>query len=371
MMIAAFALMAALAADGTVSGVVHDSTGAVVSGAAVVVRAGSGTEQRATTGDGRFTIAAPDGADLTVIVRAGGFAEKTAPVPAVHTGDLDLVLEPATLLETVTVTPTRTEQRLGDIPASINVVTSKEIEASPALVADDVLRQVPTFSLFRRASSLVAQPTTQGVSLRGLGPSGQSRTLVMLDGIPFNDPFGGWVYWTRVPLDSVDRIEMTDGPTSSLYGNYAMGGVINIITSRPTRPMVDLKTQYGTEGSPKFDFQAADRWNNLGALVEGSFFKTDGFPIVAPIERGPIDNNADVDYRNVSGKVIRAIGTASTHSSAPATSARIGTTPKSPSSTTRGGRQSTVASGSGCGTAATCRVASSGTSHALISTSWP
>jgi iron complex outermembrane receptor protein len=303
MMIAAFALMAALAADGTISGVVHDSTGGVVSGAAVVVRAG-GAEHRAITGpDGRFTVDAPETGQVTVVVRAGGFAEKTTQVPPAHTGDLDVVLDPATLLETVTVTPTRQEQRLGDIPASVNVVTSEEIAASPALVADDVLRNVPTFSLFRRTSSLVAQPTTQGVSLRGIGPSGQSRTLVMLDGIPFNDPFGGWVYWTRVPLDSVDRIEMTDGTTSSLYGNYAMGGVINIITARPTRGMLDLKTQYGTEGSPKFDFLAANRWNNLGALVEGSFFKTDGFPIVAPIERGPIDNNADVDYRNISAKV--------------------------------------------------------------------
>src|SRR4249920_1323226 len=303
MMIAALALMAALAADGIISGVVHDSTGAVVSGAAVVVRAG-GAEHRVTTGpDGRFTVDVPESGQLTVVVLAGGFAEKTTQVPPAHTGDLDVVLASATLLETVTVTPTRTEQRLGDIPASVNVITSEEIAASPALVADDVLRQSPTFSLFRRASSLVAQPTTQGVSLRGIGPSGQSRTLVMLDGIPFNDPFGGWVYWTRVPLDSVDRIEMTDGTTSSLYGNYAMGGVINIITARPTRGMLDLKTQYATEGSPKFDFLAADRWNNLGALVEGSFFKTDGFPIVAPIERGPIDNNADVDYQNISAKI--------------------------------------------------------------------
>jgi outer membrane receptor protein involved in Fe transport len=303
MIIAALALMAALGADGTISGVVHDSTGGVVSGAAVIVRAG-GAERRVTTGpDGRFTVDVPETGQLTVVIRAGGFAEKTTQVPPVHTGDLDVVLDPATLLETVTVTPTRTEQRLGDIPASVNVITSEEIAASPALVADDVLRQSPTFSLFRRTSSLVAQPTTQGVSLRGIGPSGQSRTLVMLDGIPFNDPFGGWVYWTRVPLDSVDRIEMTDGTTSSLYGNYAIGGVINIITARPTRGMLDLKTQYGTEGSPKFDFLAADRWNNLGALVEGSFFKTDGFPIVAPIERGPIDNNADVDYSNISAKV--------------------------------------------------------------------
>ena len=49
------------------------------------------------------------------------------------------------------------------------------------------------------------------MSLRGIGPSGVSRTLVLIDGVPFNDPFGGWVYWTRVPLESVDRIEVVDG----------------------------------------------------------------------------------------------------------------------------------------------------------------
>src|SRR5262245_2524162 len=288
----------------SITGVVKDSTGDVVSGAAVIVRGDSGPERRVMTGpDGRFTVDAPDAGELTVIVRAGGFAEKTEKIPASHSGDLDVVLAPAGLFETVTVTPTRTEQRLGDTPASVNLVTSRDIDASPALVADDVLRNVPTFSLFRRTSSLVAQPTTQGVSLRGIGPSGQSRTLVLLDGIPFNDPFGGWVYWTRVPLASVDRIEMTDGATSSLYGNFAMGGVINIITSRPTRPLIDLKTQYGTESSPKLDFFAGDRWNKVGAAVEGSFFRTDGFPIVAEIERGPIDNNADVAYRNISGKI--------------------------------------------------------------------
>ena len=167
-----------------------------------------------------------------------------------------------------------------------------------------MLRQVPTFSLFRRTSSLVAQPTTQGVSLRGIGPSGQSRTLVLLDGIPFNDPFGGWVYWTRVPLASVDRVEITEGTSSSLYGNIAMGGVINIITSRPTRRTIELKPQYGSKNSPKFDFFASDRLTSkVSAAVEGSFLNTDGFPIVAAPERGPIDNNADVQYKNVSTKL--------------------------------------------------------------------
>ena len=294
------ALIFALATS--VSGIVHDTSGGIVSGAAVIVRSGGGPDQRATTGpDGRFTIETPAGGEVTIIVRAGGFAEKTQKV-STSGAVVEIVVEPATLFETVTVTPTRTEQRLGDVPASVSVVTSEAIEASPALTADDVLRQVPSFSLFRRTSSLAAQPTAQGVSLRGIGPSGQSRTLVLLDGVPFNDPFGGWVYWTRVPLVSVDRVEITEDASSSLYGNIAMGGVINIFTSHPTRRTVEVKTQYGNHRSPKVDFFASDQWHKVAAAVEGSFLHTDGFPIVAAIERGPIDNNANVEYQNLTGK---------------------------------------------------------------------
>ena len=65
---------------------------------------------------------------------------------------------------------------------------------------DDQLRSVPGFSLFRRTSSRVANPTTQGVTLRGMSASGASRTLVLADGVPLNDPFGAWVYWDRVPV---------------------------------------------------------------------------------------------------------------------------------------------------------------------------
>src|SRR5207342_3079697 len=266
------------------------------------IRVGS-SELRATTGpDGKFAVDTPASGDITIIVRAGGFAEKIQSARA-SDGLIDITVEPATLFETVTVTPTRSEQRLGDVPASVSVVTNEEIEASPALLADDVLRQVPSFSLFRRTSGLVAQPTAQGVSLRGIGPSGQSRTLVLLDGIPFNDPFGGWVYWTRVPLESVDRVEITEDSSSSLYGNIAMGGVINIITAHPTRRTLELNPQYGNHQSPKFDFFGSDQWNKVAAAVEGSFLHTDGFPIVAPIERGPIDNNANVEYQNITGKL--------------------------------------------------------------------
>jgi outer membrane receptor protein involved in Fe transport len=240
--------------------------------------------------------------DVTVIVRAGGFAEKQERVTDVAR-PLQIVLAPAPLLEQVTVTASRTEQRLGDIPASINVLHAEEIRMSPAVVADDVLRTIPSFSLFRRTSSLSSHPTAQGVSLRGIGPSGVSRTLVLVDGAPFNDPFGGWVYWTRVPLESVDRIEVVDGSSSSLYGNYAMGGVINIVTSRASRRTLELKPQYGNHRSPKLDYLASDVWGKFGVTVDGSLFDTDGFPIVVPTERGIIDNNATVKFRNFNGKV--------------------------------------------------------------------
>ena len=160
-MIAAFFLLLAT----SLSGVVHDSSGGVVSGAEVIVRPASGAEQRVTTGpDGRFSIEADIAGELTVIVRAGGFAEATERVTDASRA-LDIVLAPAALLETVTVTPTRSEQRLGDVPASVSVLRREEIRMSPAVVVDDVLRQIPTFSLFRRTSSLSSHPTAQGVSV--------------------------------------------------------------------------------------------------------------------------------------------------------------------------------------------------------------
>jgi outer membrane receptor protein involved in Fe transport len=290
------------AADPLITGTVRDITGAVVSGASVIVRTESGQEQQAVTGsDGRFVIEKIPIGQATLVVRAGGFAERQQPISG--SGRIDVVLSVATVLETVTVTPTRAEQRLGDTPASVSVLTSEQIKASPAVVADDILRAIPTFSLFRRGNSLSTHPTAQGVSLRGIGPSGVSRTLVLLDGVPFNDPFGGWVYWTRVPIESADRIEVVEGSGASLYGNYAMGGVINIVTSAATRRTLDLKPQYGSRKSPKLDFGASDIWGKLGVVVLGSIFDTDGFPIVAATERGPIDINATVNYKNLTTKL--------------------------------------------------------------------
>ncbi len=248
-----------------VGGTVRDTSGSVLPGASIVVRTASGAEERTTSGaDGRFSTRVPGTGNLLLIVRAEGFGEHRQTVAnGVAADNVDIVLAPATLSETVTVTAARTEQLTRNVAASVNLIERETIARSPAVVADDVLRQIPTFSLFRRTSSLAAHPTTQGVSLRGVGPSGVSRTLVLLDGIPFNDPFGGWVYWTRVPLGSVERIEIVDNSSSSAYGNYAMGGVINIVTTPPSRRTLEMRSQYGNRQTPKLELSGSDVWGKL------------------------------------------------------------------------------------------------------------
>src|ERR1043166_7639114 len=130
--------------------------------------------------------------------------------------------KPEPLRTSITVT----EKIQAETPANVSVMDKVDIEETPGTNLDDRLRDIPGFSLFRRSSSLVAHPTTQGVSLRGIGSSGASRTLVLWDGIPVNDPFGGWVYWTRFPPDEMARIELSRGASTSVFGDRAMGGAI-------------------------------------------------------------------------------------------------------------------------------------------------
>jgi outer membrane receptor protein involved in Fe transport len=294
---------AAAAALVPVAGVVRDAAGAVVSGATVTARSTAQEHRTVSGSDGRFSLGVEPGGDVVITVRAAGFGEVRQTISAAGgSTNLELVVSPERVTESVTVTATRGERRTGDVPASVNVLAREDIRQSAAVVADDVLRQIPTFSLFRRTSSLASHPTAQGVSLRGIGPSGVSRTLVMLDGVPINDPFGGWVYWSRIPLETTDRIEVVDSSTSSLYGNYAMGGVINVISTVPARRAFEMKSQYGTSNTPKVDFYGSERRGKFGLAIDGNAFDTDGYPIVRANERGRVDNNAAVNFWNVNLK---------------------------------------------------------------------
>ena len=207
------------------------------------------------------------------------------------------------VLPPMVVSAGRVEQRLSDVPTHTTVLTQEDIERSSAQTVDDLLREVPGFSLFRRSSSLVANPTTQGVSLRGIGPSGVSRTLVLLDGVPLNDPFGGWVYWSKVPLASIERIEVVRGGGSALYGNYALGGVINIVTRKPHTTTFQGTLDGGTHDTVHANLQADYVTGPLALSLQGDVFRTGGFPVVRADQRGAVDIDADSQHQAFIGRL--------------------------------------------------------------------
>jgi len=196
---------------------------------------------------------------------------------------------PADPGEEIVVTATRGPRPRRDVPAAVSVVTREEIERSPSKAADELLRAEPSFNLFRRSSSLAADPSSQGVKLRNVGGSGISRALVLVDGVPVNDGFASWVPWRSIPALGLDRVEVVPGGGSALYGNYALGGVIQAL-SRPIEPMdADVLLEGGSFGTARAALRAADRRGRTGMVLEGDFLSSEGYRVVAPAGRGPVD----------------------------------------------------------------------------------
>jgi outer membrane receptor protein involved in Fe transport len=201
------------------------------------------------------------------------------------------------LTEEVTVTATGTERRLGDTAASVAVLSPADLEATAAPTVDDALRQVPGFSLFRRSGSRFANPTAQGISLRGLGGSGASRAVVLADGIPLNDPFGGWVYWGRVPRASLERIEVLRGAASDLYGSGALSGTVNLLTHLPAKPgLLAAEAAGGNLRSADGSLFLGSRSGPWGASLAAERSTTAGYVAVDPAVRGPVDTPVASQY---------------------------------------------------------------------------
>src|SRR5215469_1565611 len=231
-----------------VRGTVKDSGGAAVRGAGVTLKAAARTLHAVTDDEGKFEFDGVQARIGVLLVEASGFApleQKWTAETSISGLTLDLVLTPAGLSQQMTVTAARTTARVNDTAGSVIVLSQSDLSNTAALTLDDALRQVEGFSLFRRSGSRTTIPTSQGVTLRGVGASGASRALVLADGIPLNDPFGGWVYWDRIPREEISRVEILQGAGSSLYGTDAMGGVINLLRQDLSESWFNLETSYG------------------------------------------------------------------------------------------------------------------------------
>src|SRR5262245_19261814 len=224
------------------------------------------------------------------MVDSKGFASSELQLDARSPASLRIVLQPPALTAQVTVSATRTETRLSDSAASVVLLNAADLHSTAAVTLDDALREVPGFSLFRRSGSRTANPTSQGVSLRGLGASGASRAIVLADGVPLNDPFGGWVYWDRVPRESISQVEVLLGSASHLYGSGALGGMIDITTRKPEANVLSLNASYGNEDTGDASLFVSGIKNGWAGSLAAETFNTDGFVLVPAAQRGLIED---------------------------------------------------------------------------------
>jgi outer membrane receptor protein involved in Fe transport len=285
-------------------GVVTDSAGAVVTNATLSDAWG---HLARTDAEGKFHLAAMSG-ELTV--RAPGFAEEHISVPEEHSNGiarLTIHLAIARPEELISVSAAN-----GMLAPESTTFTAADLRLAPSLTLDEALRSSPGFSLFRRAPSWTANPTTQGVSLQGTGSSAASRALVLQDGFPLNDPFGGWVYWQRIPTTTPERVELLTGGGSGIYGSDAIGGAINIISPSSFASTTDathaaLDFSYGNLNSPGGSASVSTK-RGLWAASSSLFGTSTGGYIPVPLElRGTVDSNADSTNKGLALRLERRL----------------------------------------------------------------
>jgi outer membrane receptor protein involved in Fe transport len=207
--------------------------------------------------------------------------------------------------EAITVSATRAGERsVYDLPLSVSVLPREEIEASPARTPDELLRGVAGVQL-QLVNSTSGFPAIPGVAIRGLGlGDGATRTLVLLDGLPMNGAFFGNVFWNRVPNQNVERVEVLRGASSSLFGSFAMGGVVHLLTRPvPDRSQLGLDGRYGTDDTFQGNVYGSHRGDRFGLSLNANYFETGGYHELAAADRGPIDVENGSDFANLQGRL--------------------------------------------------------------------
>ena len=211
---------------------------------------------------------------------------------------LPLVAED-TLPET-TVLAERRNDSVADMPgASLAEWDREELSKEAPRTLDELLGKEPSFSLYRRQTSLFGNPTSAGVSLRNTGATAASRTLVLLDGIPQNDPFGGWVYWARHDPATLESVRIVPAARSVVWGNQSPAGVVQLTSHPAFEERHLLRVGGGSQGtiSAATSHTLVGEDQDLAVSFSAFGMHSDGFYAVAPWQRGPIDRKLDIDAK--------------------------------------------------------------------------
>jgi hypothetical protein len=289
-LIGMFMTPASLRSQTMVTITVEDSRGAAIEGAAVTNSAGKLLGRSDLIG--QLSVAC----SISCVLRVGaqGFVEK----PLTPSTATVVQLEPAANSEQVTVTAYRAPLGLLNSPVTTRLLTQNALDTAAAVTLDGELRQLPGFELFRRSSSLVANPSSQGMSLRALGSTSASRTLLTENDVPLSDAFAGTIHWLEQPELAVQRIELMRGGASDLYGSSAIGGVVSVVAVRPSLDQAELRSSYGAEGTYDDCLLLQGENGPWGPLASVGILGTDGYIQEAPSMRGPVDITSNVHGQN-------------------------------------------------------------------------
>lgn len=211
--------------------------------------------------------------------------------------------------EDIVVTGSGLKDAPGERVYDIVELDRDRIQASASDRLEDVLRDVAGLQQFRRSDSRSANPTSQGVTLRGIGGNASSRALLLLDGVPQADPFGGWVAFPAYATDRIGRIRVTRGGGSGYRGPGALTGTIEIDSATPDQlSPVTGSIAYGSRDS--YDARASASLVESGgfATISGAYARGDGFFPIVEEDRGPADRAAP--FEQASGAIRSVIGVA-------------------------------------------------------------
>ena len=190
-------------------------------------------------------------------------------------------------LKDLVIDASRTGSSLNEVPLNTTVLTKEVIEIAPDQTIDQILKNTPGM-LLNDQPYYQKDPTAQNINTRGLG---NARTLVLIDGAPANDAFYGTVQWNLVPLSAVDSAEYIRGGVSSLWGNYGMGGVVNVKTKNPANSQQDVSASYGTFATGNVaaskDVIASDK---MQLRFSADYFSTAGYQNISTIYPAPANN---------------------------------------------------------------------------------
>ncbi|NBB51087.1 TonB-dependent receptor [Rhizobium sp. CRIBSB] len=203
----------------------------------------------------------------------------------------------------IIVTAARLPPAAGD--AAFSFVRLSRSDIAGALRLDEALARVPAASLFRRTSSLAANPTTQGLSLRAIAPSGAGRTLVTLDGVPMNDPFGGWIIWSQLAPEAIEGIDVVRGAGAGPYGAGALTGTV-ALRERSAGTVVDLSG--GESGAGRAAGSSTVRAGPIRLTAAALHETSDGYvPVRGPLA-GAADTPLDLEASSASVRADIAAG---------------------------------------------------------------